>query len=259
MPMRDVFAAFLRRWPLALVGLLMTVGLSAGAYVVSKPTYEIMGTVLFLPPESSSDARTANPYLRLGGLGQAVDLVGVALSDQTTQLQLKAISNDVEFTVRADSQIASPLLVIDVKDSSAESAMKIRNILLDQVPIRLRDMQESLGVAPADRITSTVVTLDTQAQEVGKNRVRAAVAAAVVGLGLTVLATAFWDARRLRHPRRSASGGSRRSRNAATPAGAALTDPEEDVEETPVTATSPEGLEAQEEPADADALGHAAL
>jgi capsular polysaccharide biosynthesis protein len=201
MPIGEFFAVIRRRWLLVLVGVLLTVGITVGAYVVSKPTYEITGTVLLLPPASSADAANANPYLRLGGLNQAVDLVGVALTDQTTQLEMQAISKDVQYSVQSDVRTSSPLLLIDVKDSSPETALKIRDILVARVPVRLDAMQNALGVGTKDRVTTSVLTLDKQAAEVGKNRVRSAVVVGVVGLGLTLVIAALWDARRPRRRR----------------------------------------------------------
>jgi capsular polysaccharide biosynthesis protein len=253
MPVKDFFHVLRRRWLLLLVGFLLTVGLSGAAYVLFKPTYEITGTVLLLPPPSSSTDVSANPYLRLGGLRQAVDLVGVALSDQQTQLELKAISKDVEFSVQADVRTSSPLLVIDVKDSTPEAALRIRDLLVARAPLRLEEMQQALGVNPKDRVTTTVVTLDIQAEEVGKNRLRAAVVAACVGLGLTLVTATLWDARRLRHPRRRRPG-----RRHPTPERVALrpmeaiVDPDEATAGTTVSPASPLGdLDALEEVVDA--------
>lgn len=202
MALGEFFEVLRRRWLLVLIGFLMTVGLSGAAYMFFKPTYEVMGTVLLLPPASAAVNGSVNPYLQLGGLRQAVDLVGVALSDQSTQLELRAISKDVEFTVQADVRTSSPLLVIDVKDSSPETAVRIRDLLVARVPLRLEEMQQALGVSPKDRVTTSVLTLDVEAVEVGKNRLRAAVVAAAGGLVMTLGAATLWDARRLRRPRR---------------------------------------------------------
>lgn len=206
MAVGELFGVLRRRWLLVLVGFLMTVGLSGAAYMFFKPTYEVTGTVLLLPPPSAAANGSVNPYLQLGGLRQAVDLVGVALSDQATQLELKAISKDVDFTVQADVRTSSPLLVIDVKDSSPETALRIRDLLVTRVPLRLEAMQQALGVNPKDRVTTSVLTLDVQAEEVGKNRLRAAVVAGAGGLVLTLVAATLWDARRLRQPRRRRAG-----------------------------------------------------
>jgi uncharacterized protein involved in exopolysaccharide biosynthesis len=253
MQIGDFFGALRRRWLLVLIGFLMTVGLSGAAYMFFKPTYEITGTVLLLPPPSTSTTESVNPYLRLGGLEQIVDLVGVSLSDQAAQQEFKAMSKDVDFTVMADVRTSSPLLVVDVKDSSPETALRIRDILVARVPVRVDAMQKEIYVESKDRVTTTVVTLDGQAEEVGKNRLRAAVVAGGGGLALTLLVAALWDARRVRHPRR------RRRRNqppeparAATPSAEATVEPAEDTVGTPVSpASPPQDLEALEEGADA--------
>jgi uncharacterized protein involved in exopolysaccharide biosynthesis len=253
MPVRDFFGVLRRRWLVVLVGFLFTVGLSGAAYDFFKPTYEITGMVLLLPPASSLVKGTTNPYLQLGGLGQAVDLMGVRLSDQSTQQELKAISQDVQFTVKGDANTNSPLLVIDVKDSSPETAVKIRDLLVARVPLRLDEMQSSLGVATNDRVTSAVVTLDAQAEEVGKNRLRAAVVAACLGVALTLLVATLWDARRARHPRRRRTRDG--SRGSGEVAGRSVRDAVEEDEAhagTPISPVSPSRLEVElEEPADA--------
>ncbi len=201
MTIGNFFGVLGRRWLLVLVGFLLTVAMSGAAYKLFKPTYEVTGTVLFLPPKSSLVTGSPNPYLQLGGLAQAVDLVSVALSDQATQLELRTISKDVVYTAKQDVNSSSPLLVIDVKDSSPDTALKIRDTLMARVPEELQKMQDVLSVSSNDRVTTTVVTLDAEAQEVGKNRLRAAVVAACLGLGLTLVAATVWDAYRMRRPR----------------------------------------------------------
>jgi len=192
-----LLGALRRRWLLVLIGLLMSAGLAATAYLVSKPTYEITATVLLLPP-SSSVPPDSNPYLMLGGLRQAVDLVGVALSDENTAHDLQAISRDVQFTAQADPRSSAPILVIDVKDSTAAGAVQIRDLLVQRVPARLDAMQRALSVAPGNRVTATVVTSDNQALEVGRQRLRLAVVALAAGLASTLALTALWDSHRLR-------------------------------------------------------------
>jgi capsular polysaccharide biosynthesis protein len=200
MPISQFFGVLRRRWLLVLVGVLLTMGVSGTAYVLVKPTYEVTGTLLFLPPQSSLASGTVNPYLQLDGLLQTVNLVGVSLSDQQTQLELEGMSKDVQFTVQADGRTNSPVLVIDVKDSSPTSAIKIRDLLIARAPVRLSTMQEALAVRPNDRVTATVLTLDSQAQEIGKNRLRAGVIVGCLGLVLTLVAATLWDS----HRRRSA-------------------------------------------------------
>ena len=190
----DFLAAIRRQWLLVLIGLLASAGLTGAAYLMSKSTYEATATILLLPP-SASVVESGNPYLQLGGLGQAVDLLGVAMSDQNTTRELRAVSSDVSFSLKADPNSTSPLLVIDVNDSSPEGALTIRDLLVSRVPARLDDMQKSLSVAPTHRITSTLVTSDTEAKVVGHNRLRAAVVVFSAGVALTLGLAAWRDSR----------------------------------------------------------------
>ncbi len=204
MPLNEVVNTLRRQWLLLIVGLLATVGLAVGGYMLSKPVYEVSGTILLLPPSSmigTSMGQNNNPYLQLGGLGQAVDLLSVYLSDQAAQTEVSKISENATFTVQPDSTTSSPLLVIDVNDSTPSTAVTIRDLLMERAPVRLQQMQSDLGVDPFDQVTSMVVTEDTTAQKVGKNRLRAAVVGGFLGALLTLVATARWDAYRLRHPR----------------------------------------------------------
>lgn len=203
MPFAELLGALRRKWILLAIGLLLTGGLSAGSYMVTKPIYEITATVLLLPPSSALTA-AGNPYLQLGGLRQTVDLVGVALSDQNTRTELEAISKDVEYTVAADSQTSSPILVVDVKDSTQAGATQIRDLLVARIPDRLRTMQESLNVVTANRVTSTLLTSDNEAKEVGRNRLRSAVVVGLGGLALTLAVISLLDARRPGKARRNA-------------------------------------------------------
>lgn len=249
MPMSDFFAAVRRRWLLVLIGFLLTVGASGAAYVLSRPTYEITGTVVFLPPASSTDTGSPNPYLQLGGLRQAVDLVGVSLTDQSAQLELQQISKDVQFTAQADVQTNSPLLAIDVKDSSPETALRIRDILVSRVDVRLQAMQEAVSVAPKDQVTASVLTLDTEAVQVGRNRLRAAIVAGVVGMTLTLVVATLWDSRQLRLLKTRTARTEQNGSNGAQPEPTA-TDDEAPVS-TPHRSASPQGRHELEEHTDA--------
>lgn len=200
MPFAELLGALRRQWILLFLGILLTGGLSVGSYMVTKPVYEITATVLLLPP-ASAVTEAGNPYLQLGGLRQTVDLVGVALSDQNTRSELEAISKDVEYTVAADSQTSSPILVVDVKDSTPAGATRIRDLLVARIPQRLQTMQEGLNVLAANRVTTTLLTSDNEAKEVGRNRLRAAVVVGLAGLALTLAFISLWDARR---PRKAA-------------------------------------------------------
>jgi capsular polysaccharide biosynthesis protein len=245
MPFGEFVGALRRHWILLLIGLVLTGGLSAGSYVITKPTYEITATVLLLPP-ASAVAAAGNPYLQLGGLRQTVDLMGVALSDQSTKTELLAISGDVDYTVAADTQTSSPILVVDVKDSTQVGATRMRDLLVSRIPERLQSMQEGLNVVSANRVTSTVLTADTEAKEVGHNRLRSVVVVLLAGVAVTLAFIALWDARRPRKAKKSLK--SKGSRGAKVPRKAIESSTGEDPGAPQEPATSQEPLATTQEP-----------
>lgn len=194
MALSDIFGALRRHTIALLIGLALTAALATGAYLLTKPTYETTGTLLLLPPPASVEP-TSNPYLNLGGLGPTVDLLGVAMTDQDTQLELRGLSPDVVYTAKADPATSSPILLISVLDSSPESATRIRDLLMTRAPQRLAAMQARLNIDAKSRVPTAVLTKDSEPVEVGRDRVRAAVAAGALGLVLTLVFIAAWDAR----------------------------------------------------------------
>ena len=108
-------------------------------------------------------------------------------------------------------------------------------------------------------MTTSVLTLDEQASEVGKNRLRAAVVVGAAGLALTLVIAALWDARRPRR-RHSRTRALRLKKPATEPhgTGAAGSEPTEpqhahEADATPEAGTVTEGEEAPEEETETEA------
>ena len=201
MRVKEILAALGRRWWLVLIGLLTTGGLVYSVFQYYPATYQITSRILLLPPKSTV-LETGNPYLQLGGLREAVDMLGVSLSTQTTLLDLKQISKVAKVEVGADPAASAPILLIDVQDPSPEAALLIRDRLLSLVDERLDGLQQGIGVPVANRVTSTIVSSDVEAEEVGRDQLRAAVAVAVAGAALTLVLAVVLDAAILRRRER---------------------------------------------------------
>jgi hypothetical protein len=197
MLMRDLGASLIRRWYVTVAGLLMTVGLVAAALALVHPVWESKASIVLLPPLSSMEPGD-NPYLMLGGLSPSRDLLGESLSNEKTQERLKAISRTVKYTATADNTSSGPLLVITTDDRTAAGAVAARDELVRMAPLELVALQDSLAIAPRSRIGLKVVTQDPTPLVVGKNRIRAVVAAAGAGLVGTALLVGLIDGLLLR-------------------------------------------------------------
>lgn len=192
MKLTDLLGALRRRWILTFVCLALTAGLGVGAAQLVGQRYTVTAHVLFLPP-TATVATAANPYMQLGGLYQAVELVGVALSDQETTAEIKAMSSEAVVSVVQDPQSSAPLLLITVVDTDRARTLQILDVMLAKVPARLDELQAAIDIRQANRVTSMVLTKDDLAEPTGLDQLRAIILAVAAGLLLTTLLVALLD------------------------------------------------------------------
>lgn len=193
-----------RRWYLVVVGLLITAGLCVAAATVVPTQYTATSTVLLLPPATIQDGRAVNPYLSLGGLEGIADVLSAALGDVSVERELEGAGYDATYQLGRDPAAAGPVLVLDVTSPAAADALGTQEFLLERIPQTLETIQESVGVAPATRVISTVVTRGAEPEPDYRSQLRAVLVAAVAGLAATYLGAALAD-RVMRTRRRSAT------------------------------------------------------
>jgi hypothetical protein len=181
-----------RRWYAVLIGLLLTAGLAGLTTVLVPMSYTAEAQILLLPPKPAEGP--GNPYIDLGGLNGVGDAVGRALNDATTLEALRRSGASAEFTVEPDTLAAAPILLISATDPNPDDAVKTMRALIQQVPIRLQQMQVSQGIAASAQITSTVLSQSAKAEAQFKSQLRALLVAIAGGLTMTWLGTALLDA-----------------------------------------------------------------
>ena len=188
MSWREWTAALTRRWYVVLIGLLLTAGLLAASPLITPPQYAVRGLILLLPPTSTS-AEGSNPFLSLGDLDLPARILVAYYSSNSAQDEIAATSPDAEVTVSIEESTRSPVIAIDVLDSSQQSAMKTLHFVADQIPGTLTKLQADVDAPTNTRVTSMVLTMDLQAKPDLTNLVRMLIAAGVGGLAFTVLLT----------------------------------------------------------------------
>lgn len=190
--LRDLLAAFARRWWMTLFGLLLAIGAAYGGWQLTGPSYQATASLLMLPPKSTVP-KEGNPFLQLDGLGTIVDLLSPAMKDQVTLESIKQTSPGAEVAITRNVNSAAPVLMISVQDANPNTALAIRNNMIELAPERLDRLQSAIGVAPNNRITSTVLVEDRTAIPVGKAQLRSAMVGGAIGLGLTAALVALID------------------------------------------------------------------
>lgn len=192
MNLRDLLGAVRRRWYVVVVGFLLTAGLCIGAMKLVPVQYTAASSVLLLPPQSTVGTG-GNPYLSLGGLQGAVDVLGRAMISEQVVTDLTGGSPDETYTFEADATTSGPLLVLAVKSRSAEGALGLMQSVLDRAPTVLRDLQTEVNAPTESLITMSVISQDSTVEVDRKSQLRALIVVLAVGLALTFFATLLID------------------------------------------------------------------
>lgn len=202
MLLRDVRTSLARRWYLVVVGLAVTAFACVGAARAVPATFEAEANLVLLPPASTVEP-DGNPYLYLGGLGQAVELLARSVSsNEVTEKVLGGAPVGTSYAVAPDPTASGPILLITAEAHSSEASLATLQSVLEAVPANLDELQADLDVPVPSRITSMPLVVDDRSLPVRKAQVRALVAAAVVGTVGTVLGVGFVDGLLLSRRRR---------------------------------------------------------
>lgn len=212
----ELWRSLRRRWWIVLIGLVATALLSVGMYRWIPVSYTASAMHLLLPPPQMIDTDgdgipdkivDSNPYLNLGGLGQAVTILVSRLNSSAVHAQLTAgVPAGTDYTAIDDGQ-AAPIVEIDVSSNDSVAATRLLASVNENVQTQLALMQSELAVPSNSLITTTVLASDPQAAIVSKARLQGTLGTLVGGIILSIIAAAVVDGLAAR----------RRNRNSASP------------------------------------------
>ncbi len=188
----DLKSSLLRRWYFVIAGLLITVGLALTAFYLIPPKYEIRASVVLLPPPTTVGSN-GNPYMLLGGLNQAVDVLTHSLNSDASQRPILAAHVGASFAANPDPTTSGPIVSIAVDGESTESAISTMDAVMRAVPEELTRLQEQLSVSKQSRISVMTISLDQEPVPLTKTRTRGVLAVVAVGLAATVLICGLLD------------------------------------------------------------------
>lgn len=201
MNLRDLTAILGRRWLFVLCGLLLTAGLCVALAVSVPVSYVARSSLVLLPPPAVVGVG-GNPYLYLGGLGQALDVLVRKMNADEISKPVEDAYPDSEFIVLADTTTTGPILVIEGTGPTPADALAVMNEAASLTPETLRTLQTNLSVPSNALITISPVAVDEKPTVVNKERIQAVGLAAAIGVILTLLLAVYRDGRvRARPPR----------------------------------------------------------
>jgi hypothetical protein len=203
----DTLRALLRRWYIVVPGLILAVVVAIGAGQMIKPDYERTGTQLLLPG-TASIPEAGNPYLYLGGLSQAADVLVTTMSSANELDPILDGHPGAEIVVSRDPATSGPMLLTRVTARTDADAQQILTAVIARTEHALDNLQDVDGITAGNRIGIKTITLDEQSTLQQKTRLLGVVGSGLaVGL-LALLVAALVDGLSTRRRRRAAPASS---------------------------------------------------
>lgn len=194
--LRDMLRSLLRRWYLLLVCLAAT---AAGTYLVYQAvpvSYSAKGSLVLMPPKTSVGPN-GNPYLYLGGMNQALDVLSSKLSAEDTMAPILAAHPGISYSAVPDRSSSGSVVLATVRGADRNDVMSGLAAVMDVVPTTLTAMQITQAVPPDSRISLMTLVVDRQTTTDAKTRTMSVLAAGGGGAALGILLVGFIDGRLL--------------------------------------------------------------
>ncbi len=192
MQLRTVLASVARRWYLVVAGILIT-GLLCMSIQTSAPENYKSQASLVLMPSSQSIGDAGNPYLYLGGMSEALDILIRKITSQPVKERLLANFGSATYVAEPDRGTSGAILVITATADNPEETMAVLKAVMDETPRSLNDMQAALDVAVPARITTMSLLVDRQALPEVKARTQLVLIAGAGGVTLTLVLSVLVD------------------------------------------------------------------
>ncbi len=200
----DTLRGLVRRWYIVVPGILVAVALGLGAWFAIPPGYNRSSTQLLIPG-ASSIPKDANPYLFLGGLAPAADVLVRAVGSENVMNEMSEKHPGVEIKISRDTTTAGPIIFIDVTADSDAGAEQILDLLVKRTATVLEDFQRVENIPVKNRMTVIPITVDDKSVLEERSRMLGAVGAGIVGVLLTMLIAGLVDGLSQQRKRRRSS------------------------------------------------------
>ncbi|MFF9840011.1 chain length determinant protein [Streptomyces sp. NPDC013740] len=196
MDLAEIFRVMCRRWYVLVPGLLLTAGLTVGAWLFVPTSYESQSTVALLNSRKGA-AADGNPFLSMEPslTGMADSLARNVNSDASVaDLKAKGLTEKYEAKIADNAQ--GPLLWLTVTGDDPDAVLRANKTLMAYTAERLKELQADQKVEPDSMIRLTTIVPPQDPEAKLKSKVQYLVMAAGLGFVLSLVATFFVEARR---------------------------------------------------------------
>lgn len=197
MTLWDLTLALFRRWPVLAAGALITIGCGLLS-IHTQGVYMTRTQVILLAPSAwYSNKLQVSPWAVTKATGVVVKRVvgdGEVIKYASPDTTIVGISKAREGTwIRQEDDggqwsigYTSPVILVDTVGQTPTAALERRQAAITKIATALAEIQKDWGVAPHQRITSTVAPTSAAVQYVTGSRIRALGMTAALGIGITV-------------------------------------------------------------------------
>ncbi|MCK6068069.1 MULTISPECIES: hypothetical protein [Microbacterium] len=211
MNLAETFRGLIRRWYIVLPGILLAAVAGVYTWSVTEPAYERTATQILLPGMGTLPEEATNPYLYLGGLPSAADVIVRAVGAEDALRDIVEEHPGSEVEVTRDPTTSGPVILIKVTAPSDAAAGQIIAEMVQRTATIVADLQGAQGVPADDAITVTPIAVDQVSQPQQRDRIVLSAAVAAGGILLVLLIASAVDGlvTRSRRDGRGGRGGPR--------------------------------------------------
>jgi hypothetical protein len=181
MVLSEFVGAVVRRWYVALVGLLLTAGLAYMAASAQPPVYQARGLVVLLPPQEAVGPG-GNPFLGLDGLDLPARVVVAYFGSAAAQADIAAAAPGVDVGVTMEESTRGPVIAINASSSAPGAVIKALQFVAGAIPSALDHLQDEVAAPKNSQIRAEPLTMDQRPKLDRKRTIRLIIF--TLGLGL---------------------------------------------------------------------------
>lgn len=225
MDLGSAVRVLLRRWIVLVIGMVLTVGLTAYLFTQSPPRYQATANlILLLPPNARGAEGAGSSYLYLPtGLQTLAGIVvsGTESREHRQQLLSEGLTSQFELGV----EVGTPIITVSVEGLDPENVMATRDRVIQDLEDELATVQREENTPTRQTAHARIYGIEPSPDQLEGNRTRGLLMALGAGGLLTLLAAFAVD-------RAAALRGDWLRRRASAPRRASTADDVEDVDES---------------------------
>lgn len=193
MNLSDTLRSLIRRWYIVVAGMVLAATAAYGAWTHVSPAYERSSSQLLLPGKGLMPTNASNPYLYIGSLTQAADVVVRVVGTNDTVTKIMEQNPGTQIVVQRDPTDSGPVILITVTATSDRVAAETLRTMVAQTSIQLAKLQDSEGIVGHDRISVETLTLDQKPTLQQKKRLVMTGGAAIGILVFSMVVASLFD------------------------------------------------------------------